>query len=83
MAQRSDGETIVHLIPRKNIETWVLCLNGRLVNESDDYTRERDIDQQFQRAAVTLFEWSRPNAVPALNCAPSLLAAIPELRRLG
>jgi hypothetical protein len=80
---RSDGETIIHLIPRKNIETWVLCLNGIVVNEFDDYTRERDMDQQFQRAAATLFDWSRPNAVPALNCVPSLHAAISELRRLG
>lgn len=83
LSPRGDDEKIVHLIPRKNIETWILCLNGRTVNEDDDYTRERDIDQQFQRAATTLFDWSRPNAVPALNCVPSLLAAIPELRRLG
>jgi len=80
---RSDGETIIHLIPRKNVETWILCLNGRLVNEDDDYTRERDIDRQFQRAAATLFDWSRPNAKPALQCVPSLQSAIHELRRLG
>jgi hypothetical protein len=80
---RSEDEKIVHLIPRRNIETWVLCLNGRTVNEDEDYTREREIDEQFQHAAVTLFEWSRQHAVPARHCVPSLYAAIPEVRRLG
>ncbi len=46
---RRDNEKIIHLIPRRNIETWILCLNGRTVNEDDDYTREQDIDGQFQR----------------------------------
>lgn len=39
-------------------------------------------DAQFRSAAATLFEWSRPNAVAALNCVPSLSAAILEVRRL-
>jgi hypothetical protein len=83
LSPRRDDEEIVHLIPRRNIETWIVCLNGRTVNEDDDYTRDRDIDGQFQRAAAMLFEWSRDNAVPPRHCVPSLLAAIPELRRLG
>jgi hypothetical protein len=83
LSPRRDDEKIVHLIPRRNIETWVLCLNGRNVDENSDYTRERDIDQQFQRAAATLFEWSRQHALPAPHCVPSLHAAIPEVRRLG
>jgi hypothetical protein len=83
LAPRRANEKIVHLIPRRNIETWILCLNGKTVDEEEDYTRERDIDAQFQRAAATLFEWSRPNAVAALNCVPSLHAAILEVKRLG
>jgi hypothetical protein len=83
LSPRSDDERIVHLIPRRNIETWVLCLNGRTVNEHDDYTREPEIDKQFQRAAVKLFEWARQHAIPDRHCVPSLYAAISEVRRLG
>jgi hypothetical protein len=83
LSPRRDDEKIVHLIPRKNIETWILCLNGRNVNENADYTRERDIERQFQPAAATFFEWSRTNAIPAPHCVPSLQAAIIEMRRLG
>ena len=83
LSPRRDDEKVVLLVPRRHIETWILCLNGITVNEHADYTRERDIDQQFERAAATLFEWSRPGAGPAPHCVPSLHAAIVEIRRLG
>ena len=34
---RKDGEPIVHLIPKRNIETWVLCLTMTIVSENEDY----------------------------------------------
>ena len=82
VAPRANDERIVHLIPRRNIETWILNLNGRSVDEDTDYRRERDIDKQIATAAATFYEWSRPNANHPEYCVPSLRAAIPEVRRL-
>ena len=82
LAARTGGEAIVHLIPKRSVETWVLCLNGRPVDEDTDYSREGDVDRLIPAAAVTFFEWSRVNATPPAHCLPSLLAAIPEVRRL-
>lgn len=79
---RADDETIVHLIPRRNIETWILNLNGRGVDENTDHRHERDIGMQVTSAAATLYEWTRPNARLPDHCVPSILSAIPELRRL-
>jgi hypothetical protein len=70
------------LIPKRNVETWVLCLGGRQVDENTDYSREGGIDELIKPAAITFFSWSRPNVTPPACCVPSLLAAIPEVRRL-
>jgi hypothetical protein len=79
---RTEDEAIVHLIPKRNVETWVLCLSGRRVDENTDYSKEGGIDELIKPAAITFFSWSRPNATPPAPCVPSLLAAIPEVRRL-
>jgi hypothetical protein len=77
-----DGERIVRLIPRRNIETWVLCLTGLAVNEETDYHHHPDIDERIKPAAEAFYDWSRPNAVAPGHSIPSLLAAIPEVRKL-
>ena len=82
IATRDEAEAIVHLIPKRTVETWVLCLSGRQVDENTDYSREAGIDELIKPAAITFFSWSRPNATPPALCVPSLLAAIPEVRRL-
>ena len=82
LAARTAGERIAQLIPKWSIETWVLCLSGRPVDENQTYRREPGIDEQIPVAASTFFEWSRSNATPPPHCTPSLLAAIPEVRRL-
>jgi hypothetical protein len=82
LAPRTHQERIVHLIPKWNIETWILNLNGRNVDEDTDYRREQRMDEQIANAASTFFDWSRPNATPPAQCVPSLLSAIPEVRRL-
>jgi hypothetical protein len=81
LAQRTPDERIVHLVPKRSIETWILCLNGGAVDEETDYSQE-DIAKQVAPAATALFEWSRPNNTPPSHCISSLLAAIPEVRRL-
>ena len=82
LATRTDGEAIVHLIPKWSVETWILCLSGRQVDEITDYSQEGDVDRLIPTAALTFFEWTRVNATPPARCVPSLLSAIPEVRRL-
>jgi hypothetical protein len=36
---RTDGETVAIAVPKRNIETWIHYLNGRQVNEQDDYPK--------------------------------------------
>jgi recombinational DNA repair ATPase RecF len=82
LAPRSLDERIVHLVARRSVETWVLCLSGRTVDEETDYGGEPEIDRQIAAAAETLFAWTRVNATPPQHCISSLRLAIPELRRL-
>jgi hypothetical protein len=35
---RAERERIAHFIPKRNIETWILCLNGHDVDEETDYS---------------------------------------------
>jgi hypothetical protein len=81
---RMDAEQVARLVPKRNIETWILCLNGNAVEEGEaDYKRKRnDWDSLIQPAANTLYEWSRPkNRIPH-HCVPSLRHGVSELRRL-
>ena len=79
---RKNGEAIVHLVPKRNIETWILCLTGDDVDEHSDY-RATDVDDRIKTAAATFFDWSRRGSTPDANCVASLLSAIPEAARLG
>lgn len=81
-AVRGTAEMIVHLIPRRSVETWILCLNGENVDETTDYSKEREIDQMIGPAALTLFDWSRENYALPAHCFPSLSSAVFEVRRL-
>ncbi len=79
--ERKNDEKIVHLIPKRSIETWVLCLTGSAVDENTDYSRE-SIDERIEPAAQTFFEWTRQNATIPQACVDSLRGAIPEIRRI-
>jgi len=81
---RTDIEQVARLIPKRNIETWLLCLNGDVAEEGEkDYKRTRnDWDDLIQPSANTLYAWTRPNAQIPDHCVPSLRHAIGELRRL-
>lgn len=81
-SDRADNEAIAHFIPKRSIETWVLFLDSRPVDEDTDYSRDPDVDQLIKGGAVAFFGMSRVNAAPLPNCVASLLAAIPEARRL-
>ena len=81
-AVRGTDEKISHLIPKRNIETWILCLRGNAVDEETDYHDEQGIEDQIKPAAETFFDWSRPNAGLSAHCVESLRLAIPEIQRL-
>ncbi len=82
MERRNPAECIAHFVPKRNIETWILCLNNRPVDEERDYSKRRDIETQTGSAADTFYFWTRPNAAIPTHCIPSLYAAIPEAQRL-
>src|SRR5690349_21297068 len=44
LARRSNPERIAHLIPKRNIETWIRCLSGHEADEVTDYKNRHDID---------------------------------------
>jgi hypothetical protein len=78
-----EREQIARLIPRRNIETWILCLNAIEVDEEIDYKRTRnDWSEHIRTAAEALYDWSRPNAQVPDACVPSLQAGLSELHRL-
>ena len=79
----NDTRDIARLIPRRNVETWILCLNDVPVNEDTDYKRTRDDWAELVRTAVDpLYAWTRPNAAVPQSCVESLRTGIRELERL-
>jgi hypothetical protein len=79
-----DTEEIARLVPKRNIETWILCLNDVPVDEATDYKRPRnDWTELIRTAAVTLYGWSRSNTAVPPSCVESLQFGIQELRKAG
>jgi hypothetical protein len=78
---RGDDEPFVHLIPKRNIETWVLRLTGTVDEETDYHDRLR-LDDRIDTAATAFFDGSRRNTRPPDHWIASLLSAIPEVQRL-
>ena len=76
-------ERIARLIPKRNIETWISCLNGQAVDEVTDCKKKNhDWNELIPPAAETLFQWTRLSAEPPNHCTDSLLHGIKELKRL-
>ena len=82
LSHRAAMEEIVHMIPKRNIETWILYLAGSDVDESSDYKQTHGIDFKLPDAVLKFFDHTRPNAVLPADCLPSLLKAIEEAKRL-
>jgi hypothetical protein len=77
------GEQIARLVPKRNIETWILCLNGHSVDQDTDYKKKRDDWNELTPAAAeTLFQWTRSKAEPPDHCIDSLRNGVKELKRL-
>ena len=79
----ADTERIARLIPKRNVESWILCLNGQAVDEGTDYTGTRsDWNELIPQAAETLCRWTRSTTEPPNYCVGSLRTGRRELRRL-
>jgi hypothetical protein len=77
------NEQVARLVPKRNVETWILCLNGQAVNEADDYKGTRDDwNGLIPQASEMLFQWTRPNAILPSHCIDSLRRGVSELNRL-
>ncbi|HMD99103.1 MAG TPA: hypothetical protein VKM93_17460 [Terriglobia bacterium] len=78
-----EGERIARLVPRRNVETWILCLNGQAVDEETDYKRAgSDWNKLIPTASETLYQWTRSPAEPRDHCVSSLRTGVRELKRL-
>jgi hypothetical protein len=76
-------EQIARLVPKRNVETWILCLSGDEVDEMSDYKTTRDDwNNLIPQAATTMLEWTRPNSEPPSHCIDSLRSGVTELKRL-
>jgi len=76
-------ERVSRLVPKRNVETWILCLCEQLVEEATDYKGRRDDwNDLIPIASQMLFQWTRPNANLPGNCIDSLQRGIAELKRL-
>jgi hypothetical protein len=76
-------ERIARLVPKRNVETWILCLNGHAVDEATDCKeKNHDWNELIPPAAETLLQWARSKAEPPHPCTDSLRKGIKELRHL-
>jgi hypothetical protein len=80
----AEGERIARLVPKRNGETWILCLNGQRVDEETDYKATRkDWTDLIPLAAETLSVWTRPDTRLPNYCIDSLRSGAEELKRLS
>ena len=75
-------EQIARLAPKRNIETWILCLNGQTVDEHTDYKNRTDWRGLITDAANALFQWTQRSQLLD-HCVDSLRSGITELKRLS
>jgi hypothetical protein len=85
-AQQAVGEQerIARLVPKRNVETWILCLNNEPgLDENTNYTRDRrNWHALIAPAAETLCQWTQSPDDPPTHCLSSLRIGVRELRRL-
>ena len=78
-----ETEQIARLVPKRNVETWILCLNEQAVDEEIDYkTTGNNWNELIPKASETLCQWTRPQAEPPDHCVGSLRTGVRELKRL-
>ena len=77
-------EPVIILIPKWQVETWVKCLLGQSVLESDKNSDKPTVTaEEIKIASGTLHEWARPKASVGDTCVASLRSALPRWLRIG
>lgn len=79
---RNDTEAIAHIIPKRAIETWLLFLNDRAVNEDDDYRHTRDADELVRPAVVKFLDLLRLGEGRPTNVLESVRLGLKESERI-
>ncbi len=75
------SEEIARLVPKRNVETWILCLTDEAVDEETDYKTSRDDwSALIRQAARALYDWSHSDLPD--HCTDSLNRGVRELNRL-
>lgn len=79
----AESEQIARLVPKWSIETWILNLNGEVVDENVPYKRQhRPWDDLIRPASIELCNWTGAKGDPPARCTPSLTHGVQEFRRL-
>ena len=81
MELRQPSEGIVAWVPKRNIETWLVQLEGGEANEQDDY-KHRVKTRNYRDQARTFVRYYRDNEHHPPNLVPSMLDAFEETGRI-
>ena len=89
-ASRAIGQTVVdageraaRLVPKRNVETWALCLNEKAVDENADYKGEKHSwITLISSAAENLAQYTLPTSEVPKYYIDSLRSGIAELKKL-
>lgn len=79
--RREPKEAIVLLIPKRHVETRILCLLDEQVDEVTDYSH-RNVQQHIRPAAEKFLDWSRANYPVPDHCVESLQRGLREVQRI-
>ena len=82
---RGADEKIIHLIPCRNIETWIEYLldTTAAVDETNTYPKLKGRERDCQKAVEEMVRLCKTTQALPATCPPSLATAITELKRLG
>ena len=78
---RKDGERVIFVIPRRNIETWLAYLRGQLVNEVDRYPKY-DNEGDCREQVTKLDDLCRRQKLEPEPPPQSLVTACSECKRI-
>ena len=81
----TNSDQIARLIPKRNVETWILCLTSEAVSEERDYKQTKSPEEWsslIPPASETLFSWTRANVQLPASTIDSLRLGVQELNRV-
>jgi hypothetical protein len=82
MPFRKEGERVIFVIPRRNIETWLAYLRGQMVNEADAYPKY-DNESDCRDQVAKLDDMCRRQRLEPEPPPPSLASACSEFKRIA